>query len=98
MFVSGLLRSDGYNSNPNHGYRSRVAFLMAAITDDLGLELTEDLAFQIDFFADAESRGVASWALNGMAMTPERLSGLIEKCVPRELHDLLVTVCEETRD
>ena len=90
--------SDDYNSYLNHGYRSRVAFLKAAITDDLGLELTEDLAFQIDFFVDAESRAIASWVLNGMAMTPERLSGLIEKCVPRELYDLLVTVREETRD
>lgn len=97
-FVSGLLRSEDYNSYLNHGYRSRVAFLKAAVTDDLGLELTEDLAFQIEFFVDAESRAIASWALNGMPVTPERLSALIEKCVPRELHDLLATPREEAAD
>lgn len=89
-FIQPALRvHDDYNALIEHGRRSRIAFLKETITDYRGLELTQDLAFQIEFFAEAESRFIAGFILKASPLSPSRLAELLEKCVPKELHDLL---------
>lgn len=90
VFYAAVTAGDGdRNACINHGYRRRVTYLLEAITDFCPALLTDDLRFQIDFFTDAESRAISTWAKGGMLQAPERLARKIELCVPRELHDLV---------
>lgn len=89
FFKSALLSHDDYNSILQHGRRSRVALLKETITDFLGLELTDDLIFQIEFYVDAESRAIRDWVCNGMPTPPEHFARQLELCVPAQLYNLL---------
>jgi AcrR family transcriptional regulator len=88
-FFLNSFRSDNYNSCREFGYRRRIAFLQETVVDYRGLILTEILKFQIDFFANAESRSIVTWMKNGMDRSPEQMAHLLESCVPHTLHDAL---------
>ena len=88
-FFLHSFQSETYNSCREHGYRCRVDYLRETITTSLGIELTEELDFQIRFFVDAESRAVVNWLKEGMPNPPETIARYIESCVPRRLYELL---------
>lgn len=83
QFMTSVLSYDiGVNSCINHGYRQRVEYLRELIRNEDPIELTDDIDFEIRFFADAESRAIASWVTGGMIERPEVLARRLEGCVP----------------
>ncbi|ACV22156.1 probable dihydroxyacetone kinase regulator [Slackia heliotrinireducens] len=91
-FFTYFYRTDSheYGIFRKHSFRQRSSFLKETIVGVLGKDaLTPDLEFQIEFFADAESREVERWTMRGMDTPPERMAELFEKCVPPELHEAI---------
>lgn len=88
-FFAKALSDDGLESLRAFGYRSRVESLKDTIVNYLGLELTEELEFQIDFFAEAEPRIIEKYLFKKRFMNPDHVADLLVSCVPRQLYDLL---------
>lgn len=88
-FLKSMLQSDDYNSPLNYGRRRRIELLTEAVRQKAPEALDEELLFEIEFFADAESRAIASWMLHDMPIPTERLARYLEDCVPPRLHELL---------
>ncbi len=82
FMISVLSYDIGVNSCINHGFRQRVEYLRSLIRSEDPIELTDDVDFEIRFFADAESRTIASWVTSGMVERPEVLARRLEGCVP----------------
>ena len=80
-----LAHDEGMNSCIKHGYRQRVRYLRELIARENALALTDDVDFEIRFFADAESRAIAQWVQKGMVERPETLARRLEACVPSQL-------------
>ena len=75
-------------------FRVRVETLESTITDYRGLELTEELHFQVVFFARAEAEFLDSHfirrdAFSLTGLTVDRLADLLESCVPEPLHSII---------
>lgn len=89
-FFNPAIADDGdLNSCLKHGYRQRIEYLRETICNLNPTLYNESIAFQVSFFADAESRAIAAWLNDGMPISPERLSRFIESCIPPELHTLI---------
>lgn len=78
-----------YESCEEFGRRCRAESLKSTVVDYLGLPLTEELEFQIDFFAQGEARMVRNAVRSSKPFDAERFARLLELCVPQQLHDLL---------
>jgi len=78
----------GYESLVAFGYRSRVETLKDTLFNYLGLKPTEMIDFQIEFFAEAESRKIET-LLRETPFDPRRAATLLASCVPNELNSLL---------
>lgn len=89
FWCSALKENEYYWSCGAHGRRRRREFLLETITVYRGMQVSDELQFEIDFLLEAESRLVAYWILSGMKTSPDQLACLIERCIPRTLHNLL---------
>lgn len=89
MFFIEASKDGGYESCQEYGCRLRKQTLRETVVDYCHVSLTEELEFQIDFFADAEAVAVRTCMTNERDFNPERFAELLELCVPQELHDLL---------
>lgn len=85
-FFLNSFRSETYNSCREHGYRCRIAFLRETIASYYGMDLTDELEFEIKFFVEAESRAVVDWLREGMPCPAETIAHYIEGCVPPKLY------------
>lgn len=79
----------GYESLQSFGCRDRIDSLRSTVVDYLGLELTDELDFQIEFFAEAEIRMLVKIGDVQDQSDGEHIADLIESCVPKKLYDLL---------
>ncbi len=75
-------------------FRVRVETLESTITDYRGLELTEELHFQVVFFARAEAEFLDKYFIRRDAFSlsrlpVDRLADLLESCVPEPLHSII---------
>lgn len=84
-----LKENEHYGSCGAFARRRRRGFLVETVTVYRGMPLTDELLFEIDFLLEAESRIVAYWIMSEMKIPPEQFAGLIEKCIPRDLYELL---------
>lgn len=89
LMIAALAHDQGMNSCIKHGCRQRVYFLQEAIAKESALELTDDIDFEIKFFADAESRAIAKWVIEGMREKPEVIARRIKGCVPVGLRQIV---------
>jgi len=96
FWCHALKENEHYCSCGAHGRRRRREFLVETITVYRGMEVTEELQFEIDFLLEAESRLIAYWILSGMRISPEQFALLIERCIPRALYTLLATPVAES--
>lgn len=88
-FFLDVAPDGGYESLQSFGYRDRVMSLRNTVVDHLGLNLTDEINFQIVFFADEEARTMARIGTVPNQPDGERIADLLESCVPRKLYDLL---------
>ncbi|MDR2197282.1 MAG: TetR/AcrR family transcriptional regulator [Coriobacteriales bacterium] len=88
-FFANSLKSNDFNGIKKYGNRRRREYLAETVVDYLGLTLTPSLAYQIDFFVDAESRAVTTWMKRGMPQSLEELCRFLADCVPPQLYSLL---------
>lgn len=89
LFCAAIKTVEDYNSLLKHGHRRRARYLAEAIQACDPSLLTDDVAFQIEFFVLAESQTFGRWMAQGMPEAPETLVRRIELCVPPQLHRLI---------
>lgn len=87
-FFRIVSKEHGYESSVDFGMRRRIESLEETCSLR-GIELTDRLKFQINFFACAESRIIGREVFMASSYHPEEIADLLESCVPRELHDVL---------
>lgn len=97
-FFAEAGKEGGFESVLSFGCRSRMDSLKTTVTDHLGLPLTEDLEFQIDFFAEGEARMVEELAKRGGPIDAAAIASRLETCVPRPLFHLLNDSVEKAVD
>jgi hypothetical protein len=93
MLIEDLWREaakvTGYHGLQEVGIRIRKESLAETISIYKHCKLTNLLSFQINFFAEEESRIVTKWVNDRHRSPVENISSLLETCVPHELHELL---------
>ena len=80
----------GYQSLPSYGRRWQKEALRRTIEDVKGLEVDDELAFQINCLVQLETHSAIDWAMGDM-MVPEikTYARWLANAVPRRLFDLL---------
>ncbi len=87
-FVMGSLRSNDRNCLLEYGRMRRKEFLLAEAERRTGAAPSEEVAFAVDFFVNAESHAMRDWMLSSRRCPVEHIASLIERCVPIPLRDL----------
>ncbi len=87
--MCGAWKSPGYHAMKETGIRKCRDNLTETVVSMKGVELTEELRLQIDFYAHSESYVVRNWIADRDHCSIEEIAHLLETCVPPTLHDLL---------
>ncbi len=97
IFYSTPYSSD-YERLESYGARLHVNYLRDTLADYYGLEVTDDLQFQIEFFVDGVSRVVYAAGRSMQKIEPEALALSLEKCLPAGLASVLGTSANPKAD
>lgn len=82
-------RPNGYISLRETSIRLRMANLTETLETHKGVQIDDELRYEIEFFAHAEIAAVHRWYEKADQLPVETFAGYIEQVVPRRLHDLL---------
>ena len=89
LYVAAYKQSRGYQSISAFGHRSVRDILIETITVYKGLEMTDDLDFEIRYHAEATLIVFTNWGRKGMELSPELFARRLCNCTPRQLFELL---------
>ena len=89
LYVAAYQQSRGYQSISAFGHRSIRDILTETIVEYRGIELTDDLEFQIRYHAEATLNVFTNWGRKGMQTPPEDFTRRLCQCIPYDLFNLL---------
>lgn len=89
FYTKAHQESRGYQSISAFGHRIAHDALTETIVDYRGLDLTDELVFQINYWANSTLITVTNWSRKGMSVPPKEFAALLTSCAPRELYELL---------
>jgi AcrR family transcriptional regulator len=88
-FMSKVALSEDYNSIASYGRRRRRETLIETIVDYKHEKLTDELRFQVRYYALAETSAMRDWYIYSQEDSAEHISRLLESIVPGDLYRLL---------
>lgn len=89
LYVAAYQQSRGYQSISAFGHRSIRDILTETIVDYKGIEMTDELAFQVRYHAEATLNVFTNWGRKGMQIPPETFVRYLCECIPHGLFKLL---------
>ncbi|NHM13600.1 TetR/AcrR family transcriptional regulator [Xiamenia xianingshaonis] len=89
LYMKAYQDSKNYQSISAFGHRMVRQSLIETIVEHRKLPLTEELEFQVNYFANATLITFTNWGKKGMRIHPEKFARLLTCCAPRELYELL---------
>lgn len=89
LYVAAYQQSRGYQSISAFGHRSIRDILTETITEYRSVEMTDELAFQIRYHAEATLNVFTNWGRKGMQIPPETFARYLCECIPHGLFKLL---------
>lgn len=89
LYVAAYQQSRGYQSISAFGHRAIRDILTETLVEHRGVEMTDDLDFQVRYHAEATLNVFTNWGRKGMQTPPADFARRLCRCVPRDLFDLL---------
>lgn len=72
-----------------YGPEMVVENLLETLTQWKGISVTQELLFQVQWYAVASTQMVMRWVDEGMEMSPEELAGYMDRATPSPLRELI---------
>ncbi len=89
LYMKGYQDSRNYQSISAFGHRMVRENMIETITKYKKLPLTEELEFQVNYWANSTLVTFTNWGKKGMLIPPDKFTRFLNACAPCELYELL---------
>lgn len=89
LYMKGYQDSRNYQSISAFGHRMVRENMTETLTKHKKLLLTEELEFQINYWANSTLITFTNWGKKGMLIPPDKFTRFLTDCAPHELYELL---------
>lgn len=87
VFFVQAFKSTSNNSIIEHDYEFILDFYRDKLHEVFITEIPPELMFQLEFYCRGSIYKTSDWVLNGMKQSPEELTDLLIKALPRDLKE-----------